>query len=92
MSAFVAGDPRINRAGRPRGGQDRRTRWLEAMRDDNLPGVIGMVIDKAIKGDLFAAKLLLDRWLPVPTRSPCEVIIPVQPPSLQVNFRSPDAK
>ena len=55
----VSGNP----AGRPKGIKDKRHRYSEAI-DSMIPQVLDSVFQKAIAGDMTAAKMLLDRTLP----------------------------
>ena len=52
-----------NPAGRPRGIKDKRHRFNEAI-ESMIPEVLESVFQKAIAGDMTAAKMLLDRSLP----------------------------
>jgi hypothetical protein len=54
---------RGNRAGRPKGVQDR---WnaLRASLAEHVPGVISKVVEKALDGDMAVARILFDRVLP----------------------------
>ena len=52
-----------NRAGRPRGIKDKRHRFSESI-ESMIPDVLDSVFQKAIAGDMTAAKMLLDRTLP----------------------------
>ena len=55
----VSGNP----AGRPKGIKDKRHRYSEAI-DSMIPQVLDSVFQRAIAGDMTAAKMLLDRTLP----------------------------
>ena len=55
----VSGNP----AGRPRGIKDKRHRFNEAI-ESMIPDVLDSVFQKAVAGDMTAAKMLLDRSLP----------------------------
>jgi hypothetical protein len=55
----VSGNP----AGRPRGIKDKRHRYAESI-ESMIPEVLESVFQKAIAGDMTAAKILLDRSLP----------------------------
>ena len=59
FSKGVSGNP----AGRPKGIKDKRHRYSEAI-DSMIPQVLDSVFQKAIAGDMTAAKMLLDRTLP----------------------------
>ncbi len=52
-----------NPAGRPRGIKDKRHRFNEAI-ESMIPDVLESVFQKAVAGDMTAAKILLDRSLP----------------------------
>jgi propanediol dehydratase small subunit len=52
-----------NPAGRPKGIKDKRHRFNEAI-ESMIPQVLDSVFQKAIAGDMTAAKMLLDRTLP----------------------------
>jgi hypothetical protein len=52
-----------NPAGRPRGIKDKRHRFNEAI-ESMIPEVLESVFQKAVAGDMTAAKILLDRSLP----------------------------
>ena len=59
FSKGVSGNP----TGRPKGIKDKRHRYSEAI-DSMIPQVLDSVFQKAIAGDMTAAKMLLDRTLP----------------------------
>ena len=52
-----------NPAGRPKGIKDKRHRYAESI-DSMIPQVLDCVYQKALAGDMTAAKMLLDRTLP----------------------------
>jgi hydroxypyruvate isomerase len=52
-----------NPAGRPKGLKDKRHRFNEAI-ESMIPDVLESVFQKAVAGDMTAAKMLLDRSLP----------------------------
>ena len=52
-----------NPAGRPKGIKDKRHRFNESI-ESMIPEVLESVFQKAIAGDMTAAKMLLDRSLP----------------------------
>ena len=63
-----------NPAGRPKGSKNKSTLVQEAIRQQSeeliirhLPDVIEEVIQQARKGNMVAAKMLLDRAIPVKT-------------------------
>jgi hypothetical protein len=55
----VSGNP----SGRPRGIKDKRHRYAESI-DSMIPQVLESVYQKALAGDMTAARMLLDRTLP----------------------------
>ena len=55
----VSGNP----AGRPKGIKDKRHRFNEAI-ESMIPEVLESAFQKAVAGDMTAAKMLLDRSLP----------------------------
>ena len=52
-----------NPAGRPKGIKDKRHRYAESI-DSMIPQVLDCVYQKALAGDMTAARMLLDRTLP----------------------------
>lgn len=61
-----------NLKGRPKGAKNKTTLFKEVMREGfekklvaDFDKVIQVVIDKAVKGDMSAAKMLMDRIVPV---------------------------
>jgi hypothetical protein len=52
-----------NPAGRPKGIRDKRHRYAEAI-ESMIPHVLDSVYQKALAGDMTAARMLLDRTLP----------------------------
>ena len=55
----ISGNP----AGRPRGIKDKRHRYAESI-ESMIPQVLDCVYQKAMAGDMTAARMLLDRTLP----------------------------
>jgi hypothetical protein len=55
----VSGNP----AGRPKGIKDKRHRYAESI-ESMIPQVLDCVYQKALAGDMTAARMLLDRTLP----------------------------
>ena len=55
----VSGNP----AGRPKGIKDKRHRYAESI-DSMIPHVLDSVYQKALAGDMTAARMLIDRTLP----------------------------
>ena len=53
-----------NAAGRPRGSRNRATVMAEAVSEDDALAITGAVVAKARKGDMVAAKIVLDRLWP----------------------------
>ena len=54
-----------NPAGRPRGSRNKSTLLLEKLMVDDGEGVVRSVVNLAKNGDVQAARLVLDRILPV---------------------------
>ena len=52
-----------NPAGRPKGIRDKRHRYAEAI-ESMIPHVLDSVYQKALAGDMTAARMLIDRTLP----------------------------
>lgn len=69
----VSGNP----AGRPKGIKDKRHRFNEAI-ESMIPEVLESVFQKAIAGDMTAAKMLLDRSLPTKRPEQERVQIPIK--------------
>jgi hypothetical protein len=66
FSPGVSGNPQ----GKPAGCRNRASRMLEAITDADLAAIVAKIVQKAKAGDVMAAKILLDRLIPVPrTRS-----------------------
>lgn len=63
-----------NPGGRPR--NTKRYRTLEAMAQKESPRIVQGLINRAISGDNFAAKLILDRIWPRPRTSPIDIQLP----------------
>ena len=61
-SAGTSGNP----AGRPPGRRHRSTELLEKLMVGDAAAVVGVVVERALGGDLGAAKLILDRLFPAP--------------------------
>lgn len=66
-----------NPAGRPKGIKDKRHRFNEAI-ESMIPDVLESVFQKAVSGDMAAAKMLLDRSLPTKRPEQERVQIPVK--------------
>ena len=69
----VSGNP----AGRPRGIKDKRHRYAESI-ESMIPDVLESVFQKAVAGDMTAAKILLDRSLPAKRPEQERVQIPIK--------------
>jgi len=69
----VSGNP----AGRPKGIKDKRHRFNEAI-ESMIPEVLESVFQKAVAGDMTAAKMLLDRSLPTKRPEQERVQIPIK--------------
>jgi hypothetical protein len=68
---FMAGNP-----GRPRGIKNRATAFAEALSDDDAGQIVKAIIKKARRGDLTAAKLVLDRLWPCQKGHTIEFALP----------------
>jgi hypothetical protein len=66
-----------NPSGRPRGIKDKRHLYSEAI-ESMIPQVLDSVFQKAIAGDMTAAKMLLDRTLPTKRPEQERVQIPIK--------------
>ena len=66
-----------NPAGRPRGIKDKRHRFNEAI-ESMIPEVLESVFQKAVAGDMTAAKMLLDRSLPTKRPEQERLQIPIK--------------
>ena len=66
-----------NPAGRPKGIKDKRHRFNEAI-ESMIPQVLDSVFQKAIAGDMTAAKMLLDRTLPTKRPEQERVQMPIK--------------
>ena len=66
-----------NPAGRPRGIKDKRHRYAESI-ESMIPEVLESVFQKAVAGDMTAAKILLDRSLPTKRPEQERVQIPIK--------------
>ena len=81
----VSGNP----AGRPRSDVSRKVMAAQKV-DERLPMLIAMVYNKAIEQqDMYAAKILLDRWWPAPKLAVVNDVTVEnrQPSELHVHFR-----
>lgn len=69
----ISGNP----TGRPQGSRNRRSQWLLHLVAQDAQRVVAAVVKAATGGDMAAAKLLLDRVLPVRACTPVsEVVLP----------------
>ncbi len=66
-----------NPAGRPKGIKDKRHRFNEAI-ESMISDVLESVFQKAVAGDMTAAKMLLDRSLPTKRPEQERVQIPIK--------------
>ena len=66
-----------NPAGRPKGIKDKRHRFNEAI-ESMIPEVLESVFQRAVAGDMTAAKILLDRSLPAKRPEQERVQIPIK--------------
>jgi hypothetical protein len=58
-----------NIAGRPRGTRNRASVIAEALSDSDVTAIVRALVAKAKKGDVVAARVLLDRIWPIPKSS-----------------------
>jgi hypothetical protein len=65
-----------NPAGKPKGCRNRAGLLLDAISDDDLQAIFAKLVEQAKAGDTTAAKLLLDRLLPVPRASAVTLDLP----------------
>ena len=65
-----------NPAGRPRGSRHRVTMLAEKLMSDDAQGIVKAVLDAAQKGDMSAARLILDRIAPARKGSPVMLDLP----------------
>ena len=68
---FQPGNP-----GRPKGARHKTTILAEKLMADDVTGVIKAVIDAARSGDMAAARIILDRLVPVRKGRPVEIELP----------------
>lgn len=68
---FEKGNP-----GRPRGARHKSTVLAEKLMADDVEGVVKAVIDAARTGDMAAARIVLDRLVPVRKGRPVEIELP----------------
>ena len=65
-----------NPAGKPRGARNHATRLLEALMSEQAEAVVQAVIDAARGGDIAAARLILERLVPVRKGRPVALDLP----------------
>ena len=65
-----------NPAGRPLGARNKTTRMLEALLDGDAEEIGRMLVTKAKKGDLTAARIIMDRILPARRDRPVSFKLP----------------
>jgi len=63
-------------SGRPRGARDKATQLAEKLMSDDVEGVVKKVIASAIGGDMTAARIVLDRLVPVRKGAPVALSLP----------------
>jgi len=63
-------------SGNPRGRPPMLSPELRERLDKATPEIIDKVVEKALDGDLAAAKIILDRTAPIPKQSSASVTIP----------------
>ena len=68
---FEPGNP-----GRPRGAKHKTTILAEKLMADDVEGVVKAVIDAARTGDMAAARIILDRLVPMRKGRPVEIELP----------------
>ena len=68
---FQPGNP-----GRPKGAKHKTTILAEKLMADDVEGVVKAVIDAARTGDMAAARIILDRLVPVRKGRPVEIELP----------------
>jgi hypothetical protein len=65
-----------NPAGRKPGVRNRATVLLEAIADADIAAIMAKIVEKAKAGDATAAKILLDRLMPVPRQRAVTLALP----------------
>lgn len=68
---FEPGNP-----GKPRGARSRATMLAEKLMQDDAEAVVNAVINAAKGGDMVAARLVLERLVPVRKGRPVEIALP----------------
>ncbi len=63
-------------SGRPKGSRNRIAQTVEKLLGDDIEKVTQAVLNKALKGDMIAAKIVLDRIAPARKESPIKIDIP----------------
>lgn len=79
----ISGNP----AGRPRGIPDRRSRHRELL-DPHIPEIVTKLVDLAKAGDTSAAKLILERTLPILRQQDMPAQLPITGESLAERAQS----
>ena len=65
-----------NDAGRPRGSRNRATVMAAAISESDAVAITCAVVEKAKRGDMIAARLVLDRLWPAPKGGPISFAMP----------------
>ncbi len=65
-----------NASGRPRGARHRSTELLERLMLEDARAIVSAVVTRALAGDIAAAKMVLDRLLPVPRDGRLSIDLP----------------
>jgi hypothetical protein len=65
-----------NPAGRPRGARHRATVLAEKLMEEDVAKIVASVISAAKAGDMTAARVVLDRLVPVPKDRPICISLP----------------
>src|SRR5271168_1986359 len=71
-----------NLTGRPRGSRNRASIMAEALSDSDATDIVRAVVARAKRGDMVAARLVLDRLWPAPKGPTVRIAMPdVKTPS-----------
>ena len=62
--------------GRPKGSRNRIAQTVERLLGDDIEAVTNAVLKRALKGDMLAARIILDRLAPPRKDSPVKVDLP----------------
>jgi hypothetical protein len=65
-----------NPAGKPRGAQNRATRFAEALLDGQADALVRKAVEMALSGDPTALRLCLERLIPPRRERPLEIKLP----------------